>query len=157
MKRAIGLFMAVLAMAIALTAQTGRSVAAGPTGVNAILSECTSGHLAHSYTLAQLREALSEMSASEKEYTSCVDVINQGILTVKAGKATGSKGGGGSFLPTPVIVILVVLILAAVTFGALAVRRRGGGPGGGPDDGPGGGPDDGDPPTATGSSPPAPE
>jgi hypothetical protein len=98
-------------------------------GGNAIINDCQStGRLSHSYTLPELRHALAVMPASVKQYTSCYDVISQGILTVQSGKKTGPTGGsGGSFLPTPVIIILVVLILAAVTFGALAIRRRQGG------------------------------
>ena len=58
------------------------------------------------------------MPASVKQYTSCYDVITQGILTVQSGKKTGPTGGsGGSFLPTPVIIVLVILILAAVYAG----------------------------------------
>ncbi|MGZ4297750.1 MAG: hypothetical protein ACXVE4_10930 [Solirubrobacteraceae bacterium] len=137
---------AVIAMAL-----TGACapVALGAGG-NAIINDCQStGKLSHSYTLQELRHALAVMPASVKQYTSCYDVITQGVLTVRSGKKTGSTGGsGGSFLPTPVIVILVLLILAAVTFGALAVRRRRMGPGAGDeppssaeDAPPGGGPE----------------
>jgi hypothetical protein len=114
-------------------------------GGNAIINDCQStGRLSHSYTLQELRHALAVMPASVKQYTSCYDVISQGVLTVQSGKKTGPSGGsGGSFLPTPVIIILVILILAAVTFGALAIRRRraGAAPG--------------DPPPAGGPDPPA--
>ena len=113
---------AVLALVIA-GASTPMAMAAGG---NPIINDCQStGRLSHSYTLQELRHALAVMPASVKQYTSCYDVITQGILTVRSGKKTGpTSGSGGSFLPTPVIIILVVLILAAVTFGALAVRRR---------------------------------
>jgi hypothetical protein len=112
---------AVLALAMVGSAP----VALGAAG-NAIINDCQStGRLSHSYTLPQLRHALAVMPASVKQYTSCYDVISQGILTVQSGKKTGPTGGsGGSFLPTPVIIILVILVLAAVTFGALAIRRR---------------------------------
>ena len=120
-------------------------------GGNAIINDCqTTGRLSHSYTLQELRHALAVMPASVKQYTSCYDVISQGVLTVQSGKKTGPTGGsGGSFLPTPVIVILVILILAAVTFGARAIRRRRAGPDpGGPASGDGPGPPaDGDPGT----------
>jgi hypothetical protein len=122
---------AVVALAVAGLG-TGAPAALGAGG-NAIINDCQStGKLSHSYTLAELRHALAVMPASVKQYTSCYDVITQGILTVRSGKKTGPTGGsGGSFLPTPVIIILVVLILAAVTFGALAIRRRRMGPDGG--------------------------
>jgi hypothetical protein len=145
MRGKLRLLAVACAIALPVLATAPGAQAASPVG--AILKECTSGQLSHSYTLAQLRKALAQMSASEKQYTSCVDVITQGILTVKAGKTTGPKGGGGSFLPTPVIIILVVLILAGVTFGALAIRQRRAGSGGpgSPDDAPGP-PDGGSPP-----------
>lgn len=146
MKRALNL-RAVACVAIALAlAGAGASVVQAAGGGNPILNECQSGRLTHNYTLSQLRHALAIMPASVKQYSSCVDVINQAILTVSGGGHTGTGGGGGSFLPTPVIVILVLLILIAVTFGALAIRRRRGGARGGPGDG--------DPPAGTG--PPSP-
>jgi hypothetical protein len=137
-----------LACALAVLAVSGLAapVALGAGG-NAIINDCQStGRLTHSYTLQQLQHALAVMPATVKQYTSCYDVINQGILTVRAGHETGPKGGGGgSFLPTWVIVILVVLVLAAVTFGAIAIRQRRAGPGdGAPPDA--GGPGAGDEP-----------
>lgn len=143
------------AVACALAALAAVSVSTGPavaaTG-NAVINDCQAhGRLTESYSLQELRHALAVMPASVKQYTSCSDVINQGILTVRGGKTTGPQGGGGSFLPTPVIVILVLLILAALTFGALAVRRRRTAPAGGPDDGA----DDGDPPDGDAQPPPA--
>jgi hypothetical protein len=147
----------LLAVACAVAALAAASVSAGPAVAasgNPVINDCQStGKLTHSYTLQELRHALGVMSATVKQYTSCYDVITQGILTVRAGKQTGPKGGGGSFLPTPVIVILVVLILAAVTFGAIAIRQRRGPPGGGGPDESGTGPPDGGSPT--GGDPPA--
>jgi hypothetical protein len=128
---------AVSALAVA-GAGTGSAGAAA--GGNAVIDDCQSNlKLTHNYTLQELRHALAVMPASVKQYTSCYDVITQGILTVKAGKTTGPKGGGGSFLPTPVIIILVLLILAGVTFGAIAIRQRRASPGDGdpPESGPG--------------------
>ncbi|MGH2871589.1 MAG: hypothetical protein ACRDL5_03895 [Solirubrobacteraceae bacterium] len=98
-----------------------------------ILSECSSGALTHTFTKAQLQQALQAMPASQRQYSPCVDVIEAALAG--AGGHSGSGGGpsGGSFLPTPVIVIIVIVILAGVTLGAVAVRRRqtrppGGGP-----------------------------
>jgi hypothetical protein len=116
-----------LACAITVLALAGLAAPAAPAaGGNPIINDCQStGRLTHDYTLKELQHALAVMPASVKQYTSCYDVITQGILTVKAGHQTGPKnGGGGSFLPTWVIVILVVLVLAAVTFGAIAIRQR---------------------------------
>ena len=121
----------------------GPALAAGTAGANAVLTDCqANGRLTHSYTLKELRHAMAIMPASLKQYTSCVDVITQGIFNVRHGHVTGSSKGGGSFLPTPVIIVLVVLILAGVTFGALAIRQRRGGPPGGAS------PPDGAPPEA---------
>ena len=131
-----------LACATAVLAVTSLSAASAlAAGGNAVLTDCqANGRLTHSYTLTELRHALAIMPASLKQYTSCYDVIFQGIATVRGGKTTGSAKGGGSFLPTPVIIVLVVLILAGVTFGALAIRqRRARPPGGAP-------PGDGEPP-----------
>jgi hypothetical protein len=137
-----------LACAIAVLALSGLAapVALGAGG-NPIINDCqNTGRLTHAYTLQQLQHALAVMPATVKQYTSCYDVINQGIETVKAGHQTGPKnGGGGSFLPTWVIVILVVLVLAAVTFGAIAIRQRRAGPGDGAPPA-GDGPGDGAPP-----------
>ncbi|MGZ4178829.1 MAG: hypothetical protein ACXVUX_21675 [Solirubrobacteraceae bacterium] len=137
MRRLVNLVAAACSVAVLTLAVTGPSAAQAASSANPILNECTSGRLSHSYTLQQLQHALNIMPAYLKQYSSCVDVINQGILTVKHGKQTGPTGGGGSFLPTPVIIILVLLVLAAVTFGALAIRQRRGRPGGAgpPDDG----------------------
>jgi hypothetical protein len=98
---------------------------------NAVINDCqANGQLTHSYTVGQLRHALSVMPASVKQYTSCFDVVQNALVSARKHNGTApasggsSKGGGSSFLPTPVIIIIVVLILAALTFGALAIRRR---------------------------------
>jgi hypothetical protein len=145
-----------------VAALAAASVSAGPAVAasgNSVINDCQShGRLTHSYTLTELRHALAIMPASVKQYTSCYDVIFQGVLTVRGGKTTGPKGGGGSFLPTPVIIILVVLILAGVTFGAIAIRQRRAGSGGdGPRRaGPGGAgpPESGTGPPESGTGPP---
>jgi hypothetical protein len=148
MKGRTNLAAAVCAVLALVVAGPVAPVALGAGG-NPVINDCQStGRLSHSYTLQELRHALAVMPASVKQYTSCYDVISQGVLTVQSGKKTGPTGGsGGSFLPTPVIIILVILILAAVTFGALAIRRRRAGadgadptPEGGPDPPGGGGP-----------------
>ena len=119
-----------------VTGAIGASVA-GAAGGNAIINDCeANGQLTHTYTLAQLRHALSVMPASVKQYTNCYDVIQQGLIQARktgtAGPATSS--GGGSFLPTPVIIVIIVLLVGAAAFGVLALMRRrraGGGPGAG--------------------------
>jgi hypothetical protein len=105
----------------------GASTAAG----NRVLNDCGAhGQLTRVYTRAELEKALSQMSASTKQYTNCYDVVQQALLhNVKDG-----SGGGGSSSSTTTIVIIVVVVLVvlAAIFGGLAVRRRrGGGPPGG--------------------------
>jgi hypothetical protein len=97
-----------------------------------VVADCNShGRLTQTYSDAQLRNALSTMSADVKEYTDCYDVIQRALLAQLGGshqRSDGSNSGsGGSFLPTPLIVLLVLLALGAVTFGAVAIRRRGAG------------------------------
>ena len=117
-----------------------------------ILKECqSSGQLTHTFSKADLRLALSVMSAEIKQYTNCYDVVHQALINdvTVSGKAPAPKSSGGSSLSTPVIIVIVVVVLAAVVFGGLAIRRRRGGgsgqppvggPGGPPGAGPGGSP-----------------
>lgn len=102
-------------------------VTAGAAGGNPILAECTSGQLSPGYTIKQLRHALAIMPASQRQYTSCVDVIQAAIITARrhGGRTPPPGSSGGSFLPVPVIVILAVVVVAALVFGGLALRRRG--------------------------------
>jgi hypothetical protein len=93
---------------------------------NPVLHQCASGSLAQRYSIGQLRQALSLLTAADKQYTSCEDVIQQALATAAAKGRTGlpTRSSSGSFLPAPVIVVLVFLFLTAVTLAALAVRRR---------------------------------
>jgi hypothetical protein len=118
----------VLIALLAVVSSSGVvAVPAATAASNPVITDCVDhGRLTQSYTAAQLKFALSTMSAETKQYTDCVDVINNALpVAIARGKNGGGGGGsGGSFLPTPVIVIIVVLALAGATFGALAVRRR---------------------------------
>lgn len=113
-------------------------------GGNRVLNDCQAhGQLTHSYTKAELRQALSQMSATTKQYSNCYTVIQQALLHTVKGDS--DSGGSSSSTTTIVIIIVVVLVVLAAIFGGLAVRRRRtGGPGGpsGPGDGgsPTGGP-----------------
>lgn len=94
---------------------------------NPVVSDCNShGRLAQSWSVAQLRTALSTMHADVKEYTDCYDVIQRALIAAVGGLHAGGGGGlfGGSFLPTWLLVLLVLLGLGAATFGAIAVRKR---------------------------------
>jgi hypothetical protein len=127
---------------ISALAVSGLGLVAVPTALaaqNPAITDCVAhGSVKSTYTSAQLRNALSTMSADVKEYTDCYDVLQRALLAQiggshQSGNGSGS-GSGGSFLPTPLIVVLVLLALGAVTFGALAIRRRrsGDGPPSGP-------------------------
>ena len=115
---------------LGVVSAVGVGVVAVPAAIAAtspVIADCTDhGRLTKSYTAAQLKLALSTMSPEVKQYTNCVDVIDNALpAAIAHGKAGGGGGGsGGSFLPTPVIVIIVLLALAGATFAALAVRRR---------------------------------
>jgi len=98
---------------------------------NPVIQDCDDhGALTRSYSIQQLNAALALLTASEKEYTNCPDVIQRALATAVADKRTGQRDGGigdsgsGSSLPTPVIIILAVLVLTAITLGAVAVRHR---------------------------------
>ncbi|MGI8904846.1 MAG: hypothetical protein ACR2IP_14605 [Solirubrobacteraceae bacterium] len=95
------------------------------------LRDCNlKNRLTRTYSVAELRQALSTMSVDVKEYTNCYDVIRSQLLAqISASHRTGTagaaaQGSGGSFLPTPLIVVLVVLALGAGGFAVTAVRRR---------------------------------
>ncbi|HWE13427.1 MAG TPA: hypothetical protein VG365_07950 [Solirubrobacteraceae bacterium] len=117
----IALVYAGAVLSAAATAPAALAAGAG----NSILAECSTGHVSPAYSVQQLRHALASMSASEKQYTSCVDVIQSAIIKAQRNR-TGSAGSssGGSFLPTPVIIILAVLVAAALGFAGLALARR---------------------------------
>lgn len=117
----IALFAASLGLAAPASAASGASA----------IADCNAHNtLTHTYSIAELENALRTMPADVSEYTDCKDVITrelliqQGKVKASGGSGGGSGGGGSSFLPTPVIVVLVVLLLAAATLGALAIRRR---------------------------------
>lgn len=99
-------------------------------GAAAVLTDCNlKGHLTRTYSVSELRQALSTMSVDVKQYTDCYDVIHGQLLAeVSASHRTGPAGpvqdSGGSFLPTPLIVVLVALGIGAGGFGVVAIRRR---------------------------------
>jgi hypothetical protein len=102
----------------------GASRASG-SSVQAVLAQCSSGHLSGDYTLVQLRQALHMMQSAVMQYTSCPDVVQAAILGAQHhGGSIGAISSGGSFLPTPVLAILGLLILGAGAFSVLALRRR---------------------------------
>jgi hypothetical protein len=104
-------------------------LAAGPAsavGLSAAVADCNEhGTLTKSYSVPQLRTALSSMPADIAEYTDCHDVIQHQLLSqLGLSKGSGQGSGGGSFLPVPVLAILIALGVAAAAYAALAVRQR---------------------------------
>lgn len=92
-----------------------------------VLADCQAHDaLTHTYSVVQLRNALSTMPSDMLEYTDCHDVIQRALNNARGGSASngGASGSGGSSVSTPVIVIIVVLVLAAAALGATAIRRR---------------------------------
>lgn len=124
---------------VAFVASLSFAVPAFASSGSAAIADCNSHNtLTHTYSIAQLENALNTMPADVSEYTDCKDVITRALLIqqgkIKGGGSGGTSSGGSSFLPTPVIIVLVVLLLAVATFGALAIRKRrqpAGGPGAG--------------------------
>ncbi|MEA2157678.1 MAG: hypothetical protein QOD66_58 [Solirubrobacteraceae bacterium] len=131
----------LIVLACALCACAGTLATPAFAAQSQVVADCNAhSRLTGHYSSAQLRNALSTMSADVKEYTNCYDVIQRTLLKqLGASGASGSpgQGSGGSFLPTPVIIVLVVLVLGAIGFALAAVRRRNAGNG---PDGPAGGP-----------------
>ncbi len=116
---------------VAFATSLGVALPASASSGSSVIADCNSHNtLTHTYSIAQLQNALNTMPADVSEYTDCKDVITRALL-IQQGKlkgggsdSGGGSSGGSSFLPTPVIIVLVVLLLAAATFGALAIRRR---------------------------------
>ncbi len=100
-----------------------------------VLAECnrTQGPLAHQYSVAELRNALSTISADVKEYTDCYDVIQRALLgrlaaSPRATHSASDQVASGPFLPTGLILVLAVLGLLSAALGVLALRRHFGSP-----------------------------
>jgi hypothetical protein len=112
-------------LAVLASAVTFAPVAAAAS--NPVLQQCGSGSLAQEYSIGQLRQALSLLTAAEKQYTSCQDVIQQALITAVAhGRIKPPVGSAttSSLLPTRVIVVLVMVGLVGLTSIAIVVRRR---------------------------------
>jgi hypothetical protein len=115
--------LAVLAVAVIAT-----PVAAGAS--NPVLQQCGSGSLTQVYSVGQLRQALSLLTAAQKQYTTCQEVIQQALTVAVAHRLTKAPVGSAttnSLLPTPLVVGLVIVALAGLALVAIAVRRRRGG------------------------------
>jgi hypothetical protein len=113
--------LAVLAIAVTVT-----PVAAGAS--NPVLQQCGSGSLAEEYSVGQLRQALSVLTAAQKQYTRCQDVIQQALAIAAAHRLTKPPVGSAttsSLLPTPVVVVIVMVALAGLTLAIVVRRRRG--------------------------------
>jgi hypothetical protein len=105
------------------------------------VNDCTVHlRLTRHYTVQQLQQAISTMSATVKEYTDCSDVLQRALSAELSGRNVGggSGGSGGSFLPLPLLLALIVVLLVGAGYGVAAARRRRGAPPEGGDGGDGG-------------------
>jgi hypothetical protein len=95
-----------------------------------VLNDCQAhGQFTHDWTRAELKKALSMVSAMTNQYSSCsTDLHNALANGIKVKVVSGGSGSGSG--TTIIIVIVVVLIVLAALLGGLALRRRGqsGGP-----------------------------
>lgn len=119
-----GAILSAALLAIALVA-TPASAATNPATADCVAH----AGLTHSYSAAQLQNALDSMATDVKQYTDCYDVIQQALFTKLGktsvtGKPASSTSTSGSFLPVPILALLIVFAIAAAGFGAVAVRRR---------------------------------
>ena len=95
------------------------------------VSDCTVHlRLTRHYTVQQLQQAISTMSASVKEYTDCSDVLQRALSAELSGRSVGggSSGSGGSFLPLPLLLALILVLLVGAGYGVAAARRHRGAP-----------------------------
>jgi len=120
----------LIGLIVVLTPAFNHAPAARASAAQALADCNAKNRLTGQYSVADLSQALTTMSAEIREYTDCYDVI-QRTLSAEIGSShqagtAGSREGSGSggFLPTPLLVVLVVLVVGAASFGVVAVRRR---------------------------------
>ena len=117
-----------LALVAVLTLCVFTGSAAAKTAKLSPAADCAAndGRLTQQYTVAQLKQALTSISSSDKEYTTCSSVIqNQlelqlGAKNINGGGGSGSGGGSG----TLILVIVVVVVILVGGGGALWAYRR---------------------------------
>jgi hypothetical protein len=107
----------------------------GPPASAATLSpiadcQAHAGVLTENYSTRQLQQALSQMSVSVREYTTCYTAISNelnlrlGHVGKPIGDSGGVRAGSGGSGTTVIAVILAVIVLAGVANAAWAARRR---------------------------------
>jgi hypothetical protein len=115
---------ALAAVAVMLVVPVGTLAAQSP------VDDCNvHAALTRHYTVVELRNALTTMPPTVKEYTNCFDLINHALLAQigTPGGGSAGKSSGGSFLPVWLIVILGLLIVGGGGYALLAFRRQGAG------------------------------
>jgi flagellar basal body-associated protein FliL len=101
---------------LALCVGTGAASATTTTKSLSPTADCTQnqGKLTQSYTAKELQNALTSMSSSTKEYTTCFNAISDALSADLGQKpisdTSGSGSGGGSGTLILVIVIIVVIL-----------------------------------------------
>jgi hypothetical protein len=122
MRRATMLLATLLTGAV--LAVCGPAVTPAFAAGNPVVADCYShGKLTQTYTKAELRHALAEMSSYIKQYSNCQSVVETALATGTV-SATGTGKSGGSSISTPVIIVIVVVALAILGFTGLLIRRR---------------------------------
>ena len=101
---------------------------------SAVTLDCVhhNGRLTHTYTVAQLRNALDTMPAVIQEYNSeCYQLIliqlntELGHTKIKPPGTAGTTSSSGGFLSSPLLIALIVIVLAGGGFALASRRRRG--------------------------------
>jgi hypothetical protein len=123
--RKLILFAGFMAVVVTVVSTPTAGAVSGP-ALNTIFKECSSGHLAGTFTVRQLQDAMTGMPTSLKQYTSCPDVVQTAIFKAAQHNRGGTvaSASSGPLVPTPLVVILALLVAAAAGFGLLAIRRR---------------------------------
>jgi hypothetical protein len=84
------------------------------------------GQLTTHYTVAELRQALSQMQLAERDYTSCQVVITDALYRAEGKSVPGQGGGGGGGGAGTIIIIIAAVIILGGGGGAAywAYRRN---------------------------------
>ncbi len=115
------------------------SQAAPAFAISPVIVDCRAhpSRMTHQYTIAQLRAALSQLSATDIEYGDCYDLITTQLAKQLSSKGVSAHGktssnSGGSLLSVPLLIVLAVIVLGGGGFALSGLRRRGAGGGGSP-------------------------
>ncbi|WP_249009692.1 hypothetical protein [Conexibacter sp. DBS9H8] len=123
----------VLALLLVLTAASLLWAPAAGAGTLSPIADCQAhgGVLTVNYSTRELQRALSEMSVSVREYTTCYTAISDELnlrlghavkpIGDSASKTSSGSGGSGTAV---LVVILAAVVLAGGSSAAWAAHRR---------------------------------